>query len=55
VTLCVFFFIDYRRGKGLLGRLALEYLFFYCPGGYETIDEACVEVIEWTTMSTGTR
>ena len=43
VTLCVFLLIDYRRGKGLLGRLTLEYLFFYRPCGYETIYEAYAE------------
>ena len=55
VTLCVFLLIDYGRGKGLLGRLTLKYLFFYCARGYETIDKACVDVVEQTTMSTGAR
>jgi len=41
VTLCVFLLIDYRRRKGLLGRLTLKYLFFYRARGYETINETC--------------
>jgi hypothetical protein len=55
VTLCVFLLIDYCRRKGLLGRLPLKYLFFYRARGYETIDEACAEVMGQTAMSTGTR
>jgi hypothetical protein len=55
VTLCVFLLVDYRRGKGLLGRLTLKYLFFYCARGYETIDKACAYVVEQTFMSTGAR
>jgi hypothetical protein len=55
VTLCVFLLVDYRRGKGLLGRLTLKYLFFYCARGYETIDKACEGVVKQTTMSTGAR
>jgi hypothetical protein len=55
VTLCVFLLVDHRRGKGLLGRLTLKYLFFYCARGYETINEACANVVEPTTMSTGAR
>jgi hypothetical protein len=55
VTFCVFLFIDYCRRKGLLGRLALKYLFFYRACGYETIYEAYPEVMEQTAMSTGTR
>jgi hypothetical protein len=53
VTLCVFLLVDYRRGKGLLGRLTLKYLFFYRARGYETIYEAYAEIME-TAMSTGT-
>lgn len=48
VTLCVFLLIDYSGGKGLLGRLTLEYLFFYRASGYETIDEACAMVMGQT-------
>lgn len=55
VTLCVFLLIDYSGGEGLLGRLTLEYLFFYRASGYETIDKACAGVIGQTAMSTGTR
>ena len=55
VTLCVFLLVDYRRGKGLLGRLTLKYLFFYCARGYETIYKTCVDVVEQTTVSTGAR
>jgi hypothetical protein len=55
VTLCVFLLVNYGRGKGLLGRLTLKYLFFYCARGYETIDKACVDVVEKATMSTGAR
>jgi len=55
VTLCVFLLVDNRRGKGLLGCLTLKYLFFYCARGYETIDKACADVVEQTTMSTDTR
>jgi hypothetical protein len=54
VALCVFLLINYRRGKGLLGRLTLKYLFFYRARGYKTIDEACAEVIKQTAVSTGT-
>ena len=46
VTLCVFFLIDYCRGKGLLGCLALKYLFFYRARRYETIHKTCAEVME---------
>src|SRR5487761_1530138 len=46
VTLCIFLLIDHSRRKCLLGRLALKYLFFYSTCGYETIDEACPEVVE---------
>jgi hypothetical protein len=55
VTLCVFLLVDYGRGKGLLGSLTLKYFFFYCTRGYESIDEACADVVEQTTMSTGAR
>ena len=46
VTLCIFLLIYHGRRKGLLGRLTLEYLFFYSACGYETIDEACPEAVE---------
>lgn len=55
VTLCVFLLVDNRRGKGLLGRLTLKYLFLYCARGYETIDKACADMVEQTTMSTDAR
>jgi len=55
VTLCVFLLVDYCRGEGLLGRLTLKYLFFYCARGYETIDKACADIVEQTTMRTGAR
>lgn len=46
VTLCIFLLIYHGRRKGLLGCLTLEYLFFYSPCGYETIDEACPEPVK---------
>ena len=55
MTLCVFLLIDDRRGQGLLGRLTLKYLFFYCARRYKTIDEACAEVVEQITISSGAR
>jgi hypothetical protein len=55
VTLRVFLLVDNRRGKGLLGRLTLKYLFLYSARGYETIDKACVDVVKQTTISTGAR
>jgi hypothetical protein len=46
VTFCIFLLIYHGRRKGLLGRLTLEYLFFYSARGYETIDEACPEAVD---------
>ena len=54
VALCVFLLIDYRRGKGLLGRLTLEYLFFYRARGYKAIDETCAGSMEQAAVGTGT-